>query len=135
MGDRSPELVQPFLAKERLTYCGALLRATRENASLTLEALEAKSGVSRSAIGHMECGHGYLTLPNMAAVCVALNISMDAFFPVETSSDEAQLALEVRRRPGMARAFLELLKLTPPRRTRTLAPTHSSLSSHAAPPL
>jgi transcriptional regulator with XRE-family HTH domain len=131
MGDRSPELVPPFLSKERLDYCGALLRATRVTAGLTLEALEAKSGVSRSAIGHMECGYGYLKLHNMAAVCAVLQTPMDAFFPVETLSDEAQLALEVRRRPGMARAFLELLKLTPPRRTRTPAPTNARLSSPA----
>jgi transcriptional regulator with XRE-family HTH domain len=129
MGDRLPELVQPFLARERLAYSGKLLRATRENAGLTLEALEARSGVSRSAIGHMECGHGYMTLPNMAAVCVALQTPMDVFFPVDTRSDDALLALEVRRRPGMARAFLELLKLTPPRRTRTPVPTPSGLSS------
>ena len=130
MGDRSPELGQPFLAKERLAYCGALLRATRDTAGLTLEALEATSGVSRSAIGHMECGHSWLSLPNMAAVCLALHTPMDTFFPVEPRSDEATLALEVRRRPGMARAFLDLLKLTPPRRTRVAPPMRSRLSSH-----
>jgi transcriptional regulator with XRE-family HTH domain len=129
MGDRSPELVQPFLAKERLAYCGALLRAARDHAGLTLEALEAKSGVSRSAIGHMECGKSWLTLPNMAAVCVALHTPMDAFFPVDLRSDEAILAIEVRRRPGMARAFLELLRLAPPRRARLSPPTRSSCSS------
>jgi transcriptional regulator with XRE-family HTH domain len=131
MGDQGPELVQPFLAKERLAYCGALLRATRDNAGLTLEALEAHSGVSRSAIGKMECGHSWLTLPNMAAVCRALHTPMDAFFPVETLSDDAQLAIEVRRRPGMARAVLKMLELTPPRRSRLEPHARSSLSSHS----
>jgi transcriptional regulator with XRE-family HTH domain len=128
MGSSSPELVQPFLAEERLKYCGQLLRATRESAGLTLEALEARSGVSRSATSKMECGYGYLSLPNMAAVCAVLQTPLDAFFPLDTCSDEARLAIEVCRRPGMARAFLELLKHTPPRRTRLGARTRPSLS-------
>lgn len=129
MGNRSPDLGQPFLKEERLAYCGELLRATRVSAGLTLEALEAKSGVSRSAIGHMECGHGWLTLPNMAAVCLVLGTPMDAFFPVDTRSDEAELAIEVRQRPGMAKAFLRLLELAPARRTRMVPHMRSSLSS------
>ncbi|HEY4238738.1 MAG TPA: helix-turn-helix transcriptional regulator [Kofleriaceae bacterium] len=92
---------------------GLRIRALREQAGLTREALAAKAGVSTHYMGAIERGARAATLETLAALGEALDVSLsellagvDRALPRDTKRVEQALA---GRSPDEQRAILEVL--------------------------
>ena len=101
-----------------LAHCGRVIRAARQVRGLTLEQLSAQAGCSRGPLNALELGHSWPQVPYLVAICHALRLSMDLLFAPEADPDEKELFVELRKYPGMAAAFLGMLRLEQPRRQR-----------------
>jgi transcriptional regulator with XRE-family HTH domain len=105
---------RPLRPEEDLPYCGRVVRAARHLRGLTMKELSTQAGCSRGPLNVFEPGHSWPQLPHFVSLCRKLHLSMDALFGLEADPTEKQLFLELRKRPGMAKAFLRMLEVVHP---------------------
>jgi transcriptional regulator with XRE-family HTH domain len=110
---------RPLRPEEDLPYCGRVVRAARHLCGLTMKELSREARVSRGPLNRLELGHSFPQLPHFVSICRELHLSMDALFGLEADPTEKQLFLELRKRPGLAQAFLGMLEVEHPLRVQS----------------
>lgn len=108
---------RPLRPEEDLPYCGRVVRSARQLLGLTMKELSWEARVSRGPLNALELGHSFPQLPHFVSICRELRLSMDTLFGLEADPTEKQLFYELRKRPGLAKAFLGMLEVDDPVRT------------------
>jgi transcriptional regulator with XRE-family HTH domain len=111
-------LDQPLLPEDDVATVGQIVRNARHARGLTLEALSREAQVSRRLLNALELGENWPQVPHFVRICRAAPLSMDVIFGLEMDPIEKKLFYELRKRPGLAAAFLAMLKLEEPVRQR-----------------
>lgn len=71
----------------------AIIRTRRNTLGMNQNSLAEETGVSRNAVAGWETGHSRPDLSKIPSLCQALDISLDAFFGVETPHTEEEQRL------------------------------------------
>ena len=88
---------------------GERLRALREKAGYSQNALADKAGIAQTHLRKVELGQSGISVDHLGMVCDALGISLKEFFDFKTEPDEFSEVL-AKISPKQKKLLLEFLK-------------------------